>query len=31
MGKPDGKKDDYEDQDVAGRIVLRWVLERTGW
>jgi hypothetical protein len=28
VGKPEGKRDHQEDQDVGGFIILRWILER---
>jgi hypothetical protein len=28
VGKPEGERDHYEDLDVGGRIILKWVYER---
>jgi hypothetical protein len=28
VGKPEGKRDHWEDQDVDGWTILKWILER---
>jgi hypothetical protein len=28
VGKPEGKRDHWEDQDVGGWTILKWILER---
>jgi hypothetical protein len=30
MGKPEGERDHYEDPDVGGRIILKWILDKMG-
>jgi hypothetical protein len=29
--KPEGKRDHWEDQDVGGWTVLKWILREIGW
>jgi hypothetical protein len=30
-GKPEGKRNHWEDQDVGGWAILKWILERYDW
>jgi hypothetical protein len=31
VGKPEGKRDHWEDQDIGGWTILKWILREKGW